>query len=167
MAVGPFDTLLRRMQRLQVASSSELVGCTASQIGRLEAKYGVLLPATYRRFLGVMGCKSGRLFTHDWLQVQYPSVLRLTSQVPGIVREWAGGSPEWASFALPAQALVILYRDMSDDFHFIRCDRADDSAVWHFSPNVLRPRQVRKSVVGWLRGWCEEAEQAIADGYYA
>jgi hypothetical protein len=55
---------------------------------------------------------------------------------------------------------------MSDDFHFIRCDRADDSAVWHFSPRVLRPRRARKSVVGWLRGWCDEAEQAIADGYY-
>jgi hypothetical protein len=165
MKTEPFDVLLRRIQRSGVASAAELVGCTPRQITRLESRYGIKLPATYRRFLSVMGRKSGRLFGHDWLEVQYDSILRLTAQVPQIVRDWAEVSPEWASFALPKKALVILYRDMSGDFHFIRCDRPDDSGVWHFSVDVPRPYQFRRSVVGWLRGWCEEAEQAIADGY--
>jgi hypothetical protein len=164
MRSDPFDALLRRMQRSGIASSSDLLGCTPAQIRRLESRYGVKLPATYRRFLSVMGRKSGRLFAHDWLEVHYDSVLKLTARVPRIVRGWAEMSEEWASFTLPETALVILFRDTSDDFHFIRCDRPDDSGVWHFSLDTARPHQFRKSVVGWLRGWCEEAEQATADG---
>ena len=164
MRSDPLDALFQRMQRTGVVLPAQLVGCTPAQIRRLESRYGLTLPSTYRRFLSVMGRKSGRLFAHDWLEVHYDSVLKLTAQVPGIVRDWGEIAPEWASFALPDKALVILYRDMSDDFHFIRCDREDDSAVWHFSPDVPRPRQLRKSVVGWLRGWCEEAERVIADG---
>lgn len=165
MKTDPFEALLRRLHRSGVALPSELRGCTPAQIRRLESKYGVKLPATYRRFLSVMGRKSGRLFKYDWLEVHYDSVLTMTARVPRIVQDWAEISPEWTSFALPDKALVILYRDMSDDFHFIRCDRTDDSGVWHFSPDEPRPRQFCRSVVGWLRACCEEAEQAIADGY--
>lgn len=166
MAGDAFDALLRRMERSGVASPAERVGCTAAQIARVEARCGVRLPATYRRFLGVMGRGSGRLFAHDRLAVHYADVLRLTARVPRVVRGWAADFPAWAAFGLPAGAVVILHRDDSDDFHFLRCDRADDSAVWHFGPDVRRPRRVCGSVLGWLRGWCAEAEQAVADGYY-
>jgi hypothetical protein len=165
MRSDPLNALFKRMARTGVASPTEVVGCTPAQIKRLEARYGVTLPSTYRRFLSTMGRNSGRLFKGDWLEVHYRNVLKLTAQIPGIVRAWAEDSPEWDSFALPDKALVILYRDMSDDFHFIRCDRADDSGVWHFSPDVPRPYQFRRSVVSWLRGWCKDAEQAIAGGY--
>src|ERR1700681_3370538 len=116
MRSDPLDALLGRMQRSGVGSPAELVGCAPAQIRRLESRYGVTLPSTYRRFLSAMGRKSGRLFAHDWLEVQYDSVSRLTARVPEIVRDWAEISSEWSSFALPDKALVILYRDMSDDF---------------------------------------------------
>src|SRR5256885_513417 len=108
-----------------------------------------------------MGRRSGRLFTHDYLDVGYDYALKATAELPGLLAEWAEIDEAAARFALPAGGLIILGRDQ-EQFHFIRCDRADDSAVWYFSLDEPRPRQVRKSVVGWLRGWCQEAEQAIA-----
>src|SRR5689334_14280202 len=132
MTGDPFDELLKRMQRSGVAAPAELLGCTPAQIRRLEARYSVTLPATYRRFLEVMGRKSGRLVTHDDLDVQYDYVLRATAELPGLLQERAELVPDAASFALPALALIVLGRDR-EQFHYIRCDRVDDSAVWYFN----------------------------------
>src|SRR5262245_48537678 len=111
MAGDPFDGLLKRMQRSGVASPNELLGCTPAQIRRLEARYRVTLPATYRRFLEVMGRRSGRLVTHDYLDIQYDYVLKATAALPRLLREAAEAVPEAASFALPADALIVLGRD--------------------------------------------------------
>ena len=166
MADDPFDMLLQRMHRTGVASPEELVGCTPAEISALEAKYGIRLPATYHRFLSVMGRRSGRLFSYDWLAWSYDSVMGMTAGLRDEALEFAAESPEckWASFALPADALVVLHRDMSGDYHFIRCDRADDSGVWHFSSDDLQPWQFRQSVVGWLGDFCDEAAEAVAAG---
>ncbi|WP_029630048.1 SMI1/KNR4 family protein [Zavarzinella formosa] len=158
MTKDPFASILKRMQRSGVAEPSGLLGCTPAQIQRLETRYGVTLPATYRRFLELMGRKSGRLVTHDHLDIQYDYVVKATAGFPKLL-------DESSSFTLPADALIILGRD-GDQFHYIRCDHPEDSAVWYVNLDDLKPRQVRKSVVGWVRSWCQEAEQAIADGYY-
>src|SRR5579884_416603 len=121
MAVDPFDALLARLSATRVASADTLVGCTAAEIRRLERRYGVTLPATYRRFLAVMGRRSGRLFTHDWVTANYPGILGETAELRAQLTE-AGG------YQLPADAVVILARD-GEQYNFIRCDRSDDSSV--------------------------------------
>ncbi len=75
-----FDLLLQRMERSKVATSSHVVGCTEQEIASLEARYGLRLPATYARYLRVMGHKSGRLFTSDHMAVSFRHVLEMTAE---------------------------------------------------------------------------------------
>ena len=53
-----FDALVRRLERAEVALPSDLGGCSSSEIAAIEARYGLRLPATHRRFLEVMGQRS-------------------------------------------------------------------------------------------------------------
>jgi hypothetical protein len=63
-----FTELLRRLEQSCALSPGDMVGCTVKEIECLEAKYAVQLPRTYRRYLEIMGHRSGRLFTcnHDY-----------------------------------------------------------------------------------------------------
>ena len=122
MAADPFDRLLTRMAEMGVATSQMLRGCTPAEIRRLERRYGVTRPATYRRFLAVMGRDSGRLFAHDWVTANYPAVAGQTAELRSQLAE-AGG------YELPADVMVVLSRD-GEQYNFIRCDRSDDSPVW-------------------------------------
>jgi hypothetical protein len=160
MASDPFELLLARMAATGVASGDELVGCTAAEI-RLERRYSVALPATYRRFLEQMGRRSGKLFTHDWVSCNAPGVFGATARLR---KELAGSG---LRDTLPADAVVILARD-GEQYNFIRCDRADDSPVWALDLGALRvrPRQFRSSILGWLRAWAKEAAEAVASGWY-
>jgi hypothetical protein len=160
MAKDPFDALLARMAETGVATSEMLEGCTPAEIRRLERRYGVTLPATYRRFLAVMGRRSGRLFTHDWVTANYPNIAGETADLRAQLAD-AGG------YELSADAVVVLARD-AEQYNFIRCDRPDDSPVWAIDLGAVRvrPRQFRVSVVGWLRAWAGEAAEAVADGWY-
>jgi hypothetical protein len=144
-----------------VAGADELKGCTAAQIAALERRYAVRLPATYRRFLEVMGRRSGRLFTHDWIYTDYRYVLGATAEVREQLAEGDDG------FELPPDAVVILGRE-GEQYNFIRCDRPDDSRVWaiDLGASRVRARQFRASVFGWLRAWATEAAEAVASGWY-
>ena len=90
-----FEAFVRRLTACGVASPSDLVGCSADEIERLERKYRIVLPASYRLFLQTMGRGSGRLFTHDHVSVHYPDILDMTEE------QAAGG------LELPSDALII------------------------------------------------------------
>jgi hypothetical protein len=162
-----FARLLHRLETSCVAAPDDLIGCTESEIDALEAKYTVRLPRAYRRYLEVMGHRSGRLFTCDHAAVFYPYVLAMTANKR---QAWAEASAEDGSgpppsFQLPADALLI-YGRLGDQFEFIRCDGQDDSPVWYFNSWEWQVRQTEVSVLAWLESWCTEAERAIASGYF-
>src|SRR5436190_10666765 len=160
MAKDQFAELLARMAATGVASADELEGCTAAEIRQLESRYGIRLPATYRHFLAVMGRRSGRLFTHDWVYAEYTDVLETTAEVREQLAE------DKSRYELPSDALVILSRDFA--YNFIRCNRTDDSAVWALDLGADRGRakQTRPSVIGWIRAWADEAAEVVASGWY-
>ena len=160
MAADSFDRLLARMADTEVATSETLRGCTPAEVRQLERRFGVTLPATYRRFLAVMGRDSGRLFTHDQVTATYPGIAAATAGLRAQLAA-AGG------YELPADAVVILARD-AEQYNFIRCDDPGDSAVWalDLGASRVRPRRFRTSVLGWLRAWAGEAAAAVADGWY-
>ena len=162
MSADPFDRLLAKMAKSNVASADELQGCTSAQIAAIEKRYSVRLPNTYRRYLEVMGRKSGRLFTHDYLSTDYRFALRGTAEVRKQLVEWESG------FEIPPDAFVILGRD-AEQYNFIRCNDVEDSRVWaiDLGEERVRSRRFRTSVVGWLRAWANEAAEVVASGWYA
>jgi hypothetical protein len=162
-----FRRLLQRLERSNVAAPAQLVGCSEPEVAALEARYGLRLPQTYTLYLRVMGHKSGRLFTCDHMAVFYRYVLDMTADER---RLWAESQAEDGSgpppeFELPADALLIAGR-LGDQFGYIRCGGQDDSPVWYFNTWEWQVRELHSSVLAWLECWCEEAERAIARGYF-
>lgn len=162
-----FARLLRRLEASHVATPADLVGCTPGEIEMLEARYGLRLPRAYRRYLEVMGHRSGRLFTCDHAAVFYPYVLAMTAEQRLL---WAearaeNGSGPPPAFELPGDALLI-YGRLGEQFEFIRCRGEDDSPVWYFNTWEWQVREAAPSVLAWLESWCTEAEWAISSGYF-
>jgi hypothetical protein len=158
--VAAFDALLARMERTGVCRPDERVGCTAEEIAALEARYGVRLPATYRRYLETMGHDAGRLFRHDpSSQTRYRHVLEMTAAERAL---WSDYDPPWE---LPADALLVFGRE-GDWFDFIRCDGGGDAPVWKYDVYRWELRETSPGVVAWLERWCAAAETAIAEGYF-
>jgi SMI1 / KNR4 family (SUKH-1) len=151
-------SVLKRMQESNICSSANLVGCTPSEVAALESKYRLRLPNTYRQYLETMGHYSGRLFTSDHMAVFYPYVIDMTE-------EFANSKYKPSDFALPAQSLLVASR-LDDYFMFISCEREDDSPLWDFVWGKWKIEQRFPSVLSWLEAWCEEAERAIANGYF-
>jgi SMI1/KNR4 family protein SUKH-1 len=161
MTADPFEQLLQRMERSGVATRAELLGCSSDEIGSLERLYNIRLPEAYRRYLEVMGHRSGKLFTHDHMAVSYPHVLRMTAEER---KRWAE-APAGKRIELPPDALVVAAR-LGDQFEFLRCHDAEDSPFWYYNSWDRVITQTSPSVIAWLNGWCSEAERAIASGYF-
>src|SRR3712207_274324 len=101
-----FDAFVGRLVASGVAAESDLLGCSDAEIGRLERKYGLRLPASYRCYLKRMGRGAGRLFTHDHVRVSYEDVLALAE----LECQHQQACPVTERVALPADALIILDR---------------------------------------------------------
>jgi hypothetical protein len=149
------------MGQSNIASISQLVGCSEQEIATLESRYGLRLPPSDAMYLQLMGHKSGRLFTSDHTAVFYRHVLEMTAEERRAGAE-DGGPP--SDFELPPDALLIAGR-LGEQFEFIQCAGQDDSPVWYFNTWDWRVRESHPSVLAWLESWCGEAEQAIAGGY--
>lgn len=159
--------LLRRLERSCVVAPGDMVGCTAKEIEALEAKYQLQVPRTYRRYLEVMGHRSGRLFACDHAAVFYDSILAMTAEKRN---QWSRDNAEDGigppdEFEFPTDALIINGR-LGEQFEFIRCNNQVDSPVWYFNTYEWQVRQTEPSVLAWLESWCKESETAIADGYF-
>jgi len=169
VAVG-FDRLLDRMAKSKVAGKTDLLGCNSREINELEQRYGIELPLSYRRYLELMGHRSGRLFTSDHMAVFYSYVLEMTDEVrtrrisPG-KELYAGDTRAPESFKLPPDAILIAGR-LDAAWQFIRCTDGDDSPVWYFDENEWLIKQSDASVLDWLNCWCGIAEEAIKSGYF-
>lgn len=165
-----FDGLLARLAASKVATTQDLQGCTAAEIARLEARYRLRLPASYQRYLELMGHRSGRLFTSDHMAVFYPDVLEMTDDVYARriragENEESGDARAPVGFSLPSNALLIAGR-LGEQWLFIRCAGQTDSPVWYFGEHDWTIKQVHASVLDWLHCWCGIAEEAIASGYF-
>ena len=156
-----FELLLERLASAGVASSNDLEGCSPAEIEQLKSRFSVTLPATYRWYLTTMGKRSGRLFTHDHMAVYYPHVLRMTAEY----REETADFPNDTSVDLPVDALIIAGR-LGDQFQFIRCNNLEDSPVWYFNVLDNQIAESNPSIIFWLHSFCDQAEQAIKNGYF-
>ncbi len=155
------DAFVARLIESGVAGESDLLGCSDAEIGTLERKYRVRLPASYRRYLERIGHGAGRLFTHDHVKASYDDVLAFTAQE----REHQRKRPAAEQLDLPADALIILDR-LGEQHLFIRCGRRQDPPVVYYNDWDREVVESHPSVLDWLETWRAEAEAAIRDGYY-
>jgi hypothetical protein len=158
MSDSTLAPILARMRESAIAADADLLGCKPEEIAALEHRYRVTLPAAYRQYLEVMGHRSGRLFTSDHAAVFYRYVLPMTDDFMNEVQQ-----PD--SFELPAKSLLIACR-LGEQFSFISCAERDDSPVWYFNAWDWKIVRIHDSVLAWLQAWCDEAERAIASGYF-
>jgi SMI1 / KNR4 family (SUKH-1) len=169
MSQQAFYQLIARMAASGIAQRSDIKGCAPDEIAALEHRYGVRLPATYRRYLEAMGHGSGRLFTSDHVAVTYAHVFDLTQDLRARLvsrsTDDAFDVPPPEGFEVPADAIVIASRLVAQ-WEFIRCSDPNDSPVWFFRDGDWVIRQNHASVGAWLESWCETAEAAIASGYF-
>ena len=156
-----FDALVRRLERAEVALPSDLGGCSSSEIAAIEARYGLRLPATYRRFLEVMGQRSGWLFAAEQVLVHYDSILTLTEEL----RDHLALDDQELVAKIPPDAFFVLTTGDDVDL-FIRCGEAEDSPVYALNRAERSIEVAYSSVTEWLEGACEYAEEAIADGWF-
>ncbi len=153
-----FTQFLTRLNTSHVAFEKELIGCSEAEIAALESKYQCQLPRSYRDYLAAMGHQSGRLFTFDHLAVFYSYVLTMTDEVFNEI-----DVPN--NFNFPKNALLISGR-LGTQFEFIICNAKNDSPVYYFNTWDWTIKQSQPSIYSWLEAWCDEAERAIANGYF-
>ena len=155
------DAFLKRLIETGVAAKSDLVGCSGTEIEQLETRYSVTLPASYRWYLTTMGKRSGRLFTHDHLAVYFSDVLSMTAEHRE--REIEFADKTWVE--LSSDALIIAGR-LGEQFQFIHCTDPEDSPVWYFNEWDKQVARSKQSILDWLNSCCDDAQRAIARGYY-
>ncbi len=161
MSVDLFDSFLKRLARSEVAMPENFEDCTASELEQLESKYGLRLPGIYRRFLSIMGRQCGWLFASEQVAVDYWTVLDLTQEVRSSL---ATSDPELAK-RIPPDGFFIL--TTGGDVHlFIRCGKDQNPPVYVLNEPEHTIEVAHASVMEWLESGCEEAEEAIADGYF-
>ena len=140
-----------------VGRPDQLRGCSAVEIAALEAKYALVLPNTYRRFLEVMGHNSGQLFAHDCVRVNYSRIRQMTEEQRRLHRD----EPEEQPIRLPDDALIVLGR-FDEQFQFIRCQGTPDAAIYYYEMGQPAAQYWSPSVVTWLNAWCDEAAAVVA-----
>jgi hypothetical protein len=149
------EKIRMRMQLFPLQVPPGPQGCSEEELLKLEIRYAVKLPLTYRRYLQEMGHILGHLTSlRDHQEVSYASVMEMTFEVR---QDWDrmqmdSGVSLSSSLELPSDALVIDGR-LGDQFEFIRCSKPDDSPVWYFNTWEWQQKQSHSSVVSWLDGF--------------
>jgi hypothetical protein len=133
------DTLIPRLLACGV-SPTDIRGCTGKDLARVEAAAGRPLPASYARFLSLVGRGAGE-FMSD-LSAFYPAVLTLTARRKAAL---AG--------VLPDDAFVVADR-YGEQVAFVRLsDGPGDAPVYIWTDE--RPKKARK-VFGSVWGFVED-----------
>lgn len=126
-----------------LATNANLQGCSASEIGSIEAASKVALPPAYKEFLRTIGKNAGEFLTGE--DVFYPDILDLRQAADELLVESRAG------FALPETAFVFL---MHQGYQFMFFDAAgggDDPAIFHYVEKQAKPAEVFSHFSEWLK----------------
>ncbi len=160
------EQFLERCALSGVAGPLTRKGCTEEEILRLEKKYQVQLPNTYRRFLAEMGKDSGYLFAHDHTNASYKTAWHWSAVISKeLVEEFPDQYPKTPEFP-PAGYLINANRLVGANW-LIKCQDQEDSPVWYvYVCDGLTLEKVADSFVDWLDSWRVEAELVIESGFF-
>jgi hypothetical protein len=153
MAHDFLDAALARLAAAGLFPGGQPSGCTPEERAEIEARCGMALPVSYRRFLSAMGRSAGDFLAGT--DFTYPLVLDLRRQADRLLVE---GS---ARIALnPADFVFALHQGYQ--FLFFRCGLSDDPPVFYYEEGAPGFVQVAGSFSAWLTG-CVDDEVAAAE----
>ena len=166
-------TIVERMRLSGIAKYSEFQGIDQAKILKLEEKYNLELPQTYREFLKVMGWKAGLLLQGDHHEIFYDAVLELTEEFNQDIAEMECGRHRLPDnsraspplYSLPENALIISQR-LGEGILFIICEGQTDSPVFELDNLEWKIEQTQDSVIDWLDSLCTLTEADIKSGFY-
>jgi SMI1 / KNR4 family (SUKH-1) len=120
-------------------------GCTRRQIGEIEARLGVQLPNSYRRFLSRFGRDTDACAALRGSDCCFSRLLDLRTWADQLLRESS------APFALHSQDFVFLMHQ-GYQFYFFRADGlSDDPPVFYFFEGWKQPEQKFSTITDWLK----------------
>jgi len=89
MSQSPVEDAVAKLTEAGLVTPGALKGCTAEEIGQIEAKFHLQLPAVYKEFLTRMGKAGGQfLVGSDYL---FPAPLRLRDDAEALLGESGAG----------------------------------------------------------------------------
>ena len=153
MANDFLDAALARLAAAGLLPGSRPSGCTADEIAEIEARCGIALPLSYRRFLAAMGRSAGDFLVGT--DFTYPPLLDLRPQADRLLVECS------AKIALN-EADFVFTLHQGYQFLFFRCGLSDDPPVFYYEEGALGFVQVAGSFSAWLIG-CVDDEVAAAE----
>jgi hypothetical protein len=158
-ATTRIEMLAQAMHDSDLIDRSPLRGCSDEEIRRLELRYQITLPASYRRFLQLMGHSAANLGSNPG-ELLYPAVFNRTAEeratcdrvnrdtwdlemrrfcvrVDKLLRRLGipvhvAEVPDEVHYSLPDDGLIIYYSSDLPTFWMIRCNDPMDSPVYTF-----------------------------------
>lgn len=135
------NRIKKALQRVVAPPNVRLRGCTDLELARLERKFGIRLPSSYRELMRVAGKSKRVVFVgSDWT---YPCVLELRDAAEMLLKECD------ARLKLPKSSFVFL---MHQGYSFLMFDTeaGDDPPIALFSETDPKFRIVSKAFTTWL-----------------
>ncbi len=108
------------MAKKGIAQSSELIGVSLKEAGKLENYFGVRFPSAYTAFLTHFGRSAG--FLSPWMAIYFDDLKEIKESFE------LHNSQSKHPFSLPERALLIANGE--NVFDFILCNESDDPSVY-------------------------------------
>jgi hypothetical protein len=144
---------VKRLLDSGLVSESDLAGCSAEDIVKIEASAGVRLPDPYRQFLARMGRSAGAFL--EGSDFTYPALMTLRRDAERLLVDSRAG------WKLVATDFVFLGHQ-GYEFLFLDCARGDDPPVRLITEGE-EAREVFPRFSAWLAACVEDEIAASRD----
>ena len=157
---------VEQMYASGVARPGDLRGCSIKEIAKVERKYSIVLPLSYRMFLCQMGHSAGKLGNCGEFDLSYIDALKLTEQEFNMWKRIRRKNPNYLSPNFPNHGLIFCVRLCHPCYWLIICEGQDDSPVIRFDYDFepVRFEKTQESLLGFLEKLCRDAEHWIRLG---
>ena len=145
---------VKKLVSAGLASPSQVVGCSDTEIRQLESLVNAKLPIIYKEFLKTMGQCAGSFLAGTDLFM--PKLFNLRTWAETLLQRT--DSP----FRLPPSIFVFLVHQ-GYQFMFFHLNQGDDPEVFHFEEGEEQPRAVFSHFTDWLAASVDDEIAAYRD----
>ena len=146
MNFDPEAAVAKMRQHGMEREGSEIRGCSAQEITRIENRFQLKLPETYKLFLKAMGKGTGEFLTD--CSVTYPFIICWHDTAERLFKE--------QDLKFQSSAFVFLERNAEQVLFFDTADGNDDPPIFRYLEGDAEPVEVCKSFTEWFNTTCRE-----------